>query len=505
MPIKFNPIRKARRLLEPGEGLYQRTVRSGAWVFALRISDQGFSLIRLIILARVLAPHDFGLMGVAMLAMATLSTFTATGFDAALIQKKEKTEDYLNAAWTVSVLRGLVLAGVLFFAAPYVAIFFDVPEAVTIVRVIGISVLLGGFANIGVVYFQKELEFGKQFFYQLSGTLADFVVAVSAALILRSVWALVFGLLASSIVRLIVSYLIHPYRPRFSLDLGKASELFAFGKWILGSTITEFFARQGDDVFLGKVLGVTTLGFYQMAFRFGNMPSAEIGLVARVTFPLYSKLQDNISLLKDTYLRILRLVAFVAMPLAAGLFMLSPYFTHIFLGDKWMPIVLVLRIFAISAMIEVMAGTSMALFRGVGKPNMAFKMMLAKVIAMAVIIYPLTMLWGMPGTALSVLISTCVPIPLWLFYAKEVISIRAIDYRGTLLPPLIGSATMFGVLFTLGRFIDQFQLNWFIFSVFIGVATYFGIIFLTHKTSGYAVFKDIRFILNSLKTEPIEK
>ena len=172
--------------MEPGKTLSERVVKGGFWVFSLRITQQVFSLIRLIILARILSPNDFGLMGIALLVMATLDTFSQTGFQQALIQKKKDIKSYLDSAWTVLILRGFVLFTILYFIAPYAAIFFKAPEAKPIIQVIGFSVLLQAFTNIGVIYFQKELEFNKQFIYQLAGTLADFIVAVSAVLILRS-------------------------------------------------------------------------------------------------------------------------------------------------------------------------------------------------------------------------------------------------------------------------------------------------------------------------------
>jgi len=157
-----------------------------------------------------------------------------------LIQKKEAIKSYLDSAWTVLILRGFILFIILYFIAPYAATFFDAPKAEPIIRVIGFSILFGAFTNIGVIYFQKELEFNKQFIYQFSGTLADFIVAISAVLILKNVWPLVFGLLAGNIVRCFVSYLIHPYRPHLSSELAKVKELFGFGKWILGSSILVF-------------------------------------------------------------------------------------------------------------------------------------------------------------------------------------------------------------------------------------------------------------------------
>ncbi|MCD6270366.1 oligosaccharide flippase family protein, partial [bacterium] len=276
--------RVVNNLMEPGKTLSQRVVKGGFWVFLLRIVNRGFSLIRLVILARILSPNDFGLMGIALLTMATLDTFSQTGFQQALVQKKEDIKSYLDSAWTVLILRGFILFAILFFIAPYAAIFFDAPEAKSIIQVIGFAVLLQAFTNIGVIYFQKELEFNKQFIYQLSGTLADFIVAISAVLILKNVWALVLGLLAGSFARFVVSYLIHPYRPHLSFDLGRAKELFGFGKWVLGSSILVFLITQGDDIFVGKLLGVAALGFYQMAYRISNMPATEIThVISQVT------------------------------------------------------------------------------------------------------------------------------------------------------------------------------------------------------------------------------
>ena len=485
-------------LAKSGESLSQRVIRGGFWIFALRMSARAFGLIRLTILARILAPHDFGLMGIALLTMATLETFSQTGFQQALIQKKDDTDTYLDAAWTVLILRGFILFIILFFMAPYVAIFFKVPQAKLIIQVIGLSVLFQAFTNIGVVYFQKELEFNKQFIYQLSRTLADFIVAISAVLILQSVWALVFGLLAGNFVGFVVSYLMHPYRPRLSLNLKKAKELFGFGKWLLGSSIVVFLSNQGDDIFLGRVLGVTALGFYQMAFRFANLPGSEIGVLSRVAFPAYSKLQDNIPKLRNGYLKMLRFVNFLSIPLVGGIFVLGPKFTQIFLGDKWMPIVPALRILAISVMIRVIVGTSGALFNAKGRPDMSFKMDLARVITLAVAIYPLTMLWKISGTSLSVLLAVCATIPIWIIGSAREAKLEVSDYLRALLPPLIGAAIMSAVLFGLGMCFNQFQLVGFLVSVVAGLATFLGFIFLIQNIVDYAIFKDIKFIFNRL-------
>jgi len=491
---------KVTNLLKPGEGLAQRAARSGVWVYATNIAEHVFSLIRVIILARLLVPYDFGLVGIALLSVSLMEVFTVTGFEQALVQKKGDIKAYLDTAWSISVVRGVILALILFGAAPLVSTFFESPAALPILRVIAISFLLHGLTNIGIVYFRKELEYGKQFIYRLSGTIADLVIAVTAALILRSAWALVFGLLAAGVVRCIVSYIIHPYRPRFNFQLIQIKELLTFGKWILGSSIVVFLATQGDDAFVGKVLGITMLGFYQMAFRFGNLAASEIGVISRVAFPTYSKLQDNIPALRDTYLRIMRLVTFAAIPFASGIFILAPEFTQLFLGDKWMPIVPALSIFAISVVIREIASTGGALFYAVGRPDITFKQDLAWVIALAIAIYPLTMLYGMVGTALAVLLAVCTRLPIWIFGSIKLGRIGKSDFLRTLLPPLISATIMCVAIFGLGMAVDQFQWPWFLTSVVIGIGIYFGSILLIEKLSDYKVFNDMRFILSALNS-----
>ena len=153
MPVSLQVIEKKVER-DAKESLAKKVIRGGLWVVALRIINRGLGFVRTIILARLLAPEDFGLLGIAMLAVATLETFSQTGFHQALIQKKENVESYLDTAWTISVIRGIILFGILFFTAPTVAKFFSSPLASLVIRVIAISTLLTGFRNIGIVFFQ---------------------------------------------------------------------------------------------------------------------------------------------------------------------------------------------------------------------------------------------------------------------------------------------------------------------------------------------------------------
>ena len=483
----------ANNLITPGGTLSQRVVKGGFWVFFLRIVNRGFSLIRLIILARILSPNDFGLMGIALLTMSTLETFSQTGFQAALIQKKEDIESYLDSAWTVLILRGFVLFVILYFIAPYAAVFFNTPEAKPIIRVIGFSILFQAFTNIGITYFKKELEFNKEFIYQFSGTLADFIVAVTAVLILKNVWALVLGLLAGNIARCFVSYLIHPYRPHLSKDLGKAKELFGFGKWIMGSSILVFLVTQGDDIFVGKILGTTALGFYQLAYRISNMPATEIThVISQVTFPAYSKLQDNIPKLREAYLKVLQVTTFLSFPIAGLIFILAPDFTKIFLGEKWMPMVPAMQVLVFAGLIRSIMATTGPIFKAVGKPKIETRWQIVRLVVIAILIYPFTVRLGIVGASIIIFLSTFISTIGFSYMVIRITNCKLNEFVKIINFPLINGLIMVSIVTLLKEYFNNVGIWEFFLLTSVGILTTIIITYFFDKFLGYKMQSLIR-------------
>ena len=490
-----------KKINRQGDTLSQRAIQGGIWVFGLRIVQQVFNLGRLIILARILIPNDFGLIGIALLTMATLETFSQTGFQQALIQKKDNVEGYLDAAWTVLIIRGFILFAILYFIAPYAAIFFKAPEAKLIVQVIGISILLQAFTNIGIIYFQKELEFNREFIFQFSGTLADFIVAVSAVLILRNIWALVLGLLAGNAVRCFVSYLIHPYRPHLDFNLGKAKELFSFGKWILGSSILVFLLTQGDDAFVGKLLGVTALGFYQMAYRISNMPATEIThVISRVAFPTYSKLQDDIPKLKEAYLKVLQVTAFLSFPIAGLIFVLAPDFTQIFLGEKWMPMVPAMQVLVLWGLIRSIGATTGPVFQAVGRPKILTNYQLIQLALLAILIYPLTTYLGILGTSLVVVFAAIGGNFPAFYIAIKITNCGAHNFCKMIIFPLISTtiAILFVSVLRICWVTSQILIIESILSLILYSLIYLGINYLFNRFFDYKIQPLLKEIVSTL-------
>lgn len=448
-------------------------------------------------MARLLAPNDFGLFGIALLSLAIIETFSRTGFKQALIQKKTDIKLYLNTAWTVGIVRGLLIATALFIAAPHVATFFNEPSAEPLIKIVGLTLILQAFANIAIIYFEKELEFQKFVIYQFTGTIINVIVTIIAAIILRSAWALVLGVLAANFTKLIISYFIDRYRPKPHLDFKKIKELFNFGKWILGSSILFFFLTQGDGILVGKILGAAALGLYQMAYRISNMPTSEYSrLIVRVTFPAYSKLQDNLAKLNEAYLKVFQLTTILSIPIGGLIFMLSPEFTNIFLGEKWMLMVPAVQILAFYGMIRAIGGTTQPLFSAIGRPDITTKIKSGQLILLAILIYPFTSHWGIVGTSIAV--ATCSLI--FNFTAVCVVSKRInSDYKKIMklfgLPLISSSAMVFALFIAKTYFLSDINVFSFFLLIGIGMLIFIAVTYIFDR---YFNFGGIKLVQDQL-------
>ena len=365
--------------------LYSKAIKGGVWVFALRISLQIIFTARYLVFLHFISITDVGLLGIAMLMIDILNKFTNTGFNAALIQKADDIKGYLDTAWTVNIIRSVILFAILYFAAPYLAMLKVPPEkaalTITVIRAVGLLMIANAFNNIGLVYFRKELQFNKRFIFDIAATLVNVIVSISIAIVYRSVWSLVLGRLAGALTRCLLSYLMHPYRPTLRFDLPKAREMWSFGKWVFAMTIIGFLLTQGDDLFVWGLLGPTSLLLYQLAYKFSNIPATEIThLVSQVSFPAYSKIQDDIPRLRDAYLKVLQFTAFLTIPASGLIFILAPDFVHLFLPAEYAPMIRPMQILAVFGMLRSLKGTCGPLYYGVGQPKTKTKLSIAKLI-----------------------------------------------------------------------------------------------------------------------------
>jgi O-antigen/teichoic acid export membrane protein len=443
----IEPRRQPTDPLESSDVLAARAVTSGVWVFALNLANRGLGLIRTVILARLLTPDDFGLLGLALLITATIDTLSQTGLHGAIIQRQGKAEPYLNTVWTCSALRGLCLFVLLYALSPQLARFFDDPRVVPIIRVIAVSMLLSGFANIGVVFFRKDLEFKKYFAYETLGNMADIVVSVALAVCLRNVWALVIGGLAGHAMRFILSYGLHSYRPAFAFDFSKFKELAAFGKWMLAAGVMHFLITKADDLFVGKCFGVAALGLYQMAYLLSNVTTTDlVHSISQVAFPAYSKIQNDRASLSQAYLKVLRGVAFAAVFAALLLFAFAAEVVTLLFGEQWMPMVPVLEVLAIAGLARSIQSTAAPVFLAMGRPKIHSEINAVRAAVLFVCIYPFSREWGVLGVAYAVLASCTVSVLAVSLRISAVLDVRSGQFYRSIAAPLLPAVIALAVV-----------------------------------------------------------
>jgi O-antigen/teichoic acid export membrane protein len=496
----------AQRLLTPGKTLSQRAVQSGMWVFGLRAVTRVARFTRTIVLARLLAPEDFGLMGLALLAVSTLRTFTQTGFLSALVQEDEGFAEDLDTVWTASVFRGLVLSTALLLAAPHLSRFFDAPAATPVIRVVAISVLLRDLENVGVIVFQRELRFGRYFVLEVTGVLVDLVVSIVSAVLLGSVWALVLGLLVERLVRVVVSYLIHPYRPGLDFDLSRASRLFSYGKWLSLSYVLIFVGSRGDDAVVGKVLGTTALGLYQLAYKLSQLAVTETTyVIEKAAFPAYARLQGQADRLRSAYFRIVSISVALSMPAALSIMVLGGDFVRIFLGDRWLPMIPAVRLLAVAALAKSIASTGSPLFKGAGRPRFEFNMQLARAVTVVVVVLPLSTGRGLSGAGLAVVLSALSMLVAWCVRTRELLEPGIKDWIGAFGPPVVASAVLVGSVYLFGHVSRPLvpdalgaQIGWFLAIASVGVASYAATFFVAQpRISDRRILDEIARALRS--------
>jgi O-antigen/teichoic acid export membrane protein len=463
-------------------------------MFGLRALDKFVRIVRITVLARLLSPDDFGLFGIALLALSLVESLSQTGFDEALVQREGDVRPYLSTAWTLQVIRGLLLAIILFAAAPWIAAFFDEPTATPLLRVLGLNAVLLGLTNSGVACFRKELEFHKQFVYVSSGTIVDLALSIWAAFALRNAWALVIGMLAGNVVRTVASHLLaSPVRLRIERE--KAAPLIKFGRWIWAARIAHYTLNEGDDIFVGKLLGTDALGIYRMAFLYGNLPATEIThVISTIMFPAYTRLQHDAAKLKEAFLRTLRVTIFVSAPFAVGIILMTPGFVRLVLGsgpdNPWMPMVVPMQILAVWGFIRSIGATTGPVFQGVGRPDIITKLGFLKLAILAALIYPLTIRWGLEGTSLAVVGAALVSNPIADYKVIRITGCRVAEFMGALLYPLAASAVMAaGIVLIQSLAGPGYGLAMFVVSIVIGALIYAGMAMLLRHRFGYDVTK----------------
>jgi O-antigen/teichoic acid export membrane protein len=444
----------------------KQIAKGAAWLMGFKLLDKSIGLISTLVLVRVLTPSDFGLVAMAMAVVALLELMGAFGFDSALIQRQDTARSHFDTAWTFNVVFGVAIALLLVVMAVPAAAFYREPRLELMLPVLAIGAMVGGFENIGTVAFRKELNFRMEFIYLLIKRVAVFVVVVTLALTLRSFWALILATIAGKVMAVGISYLLHPYRPRFSL--AARGDLFHFSKWLFISNLIQFLHSRSTDFILGRTVGSYGLGVYNLAAEISAMPSTElIAPLNRAVYPAYAQLASAREKLHVRFLEVYGLISLVAFPVAVGLFCLSDLVVALLLGPQWMDAVPILQILGLCGLVGALQGNMYVVMSAMGKPK-ANTMLSASLLAVSLpVVIWASLKYGVLGAAYAHFVAALLGYAGIVFVFRRVVGISVRQLGSVSWRPLIASCGMAAILSAGKAFaIDQ---GWY-FSDFLALA-----------------------------------
>lgn len=425
----MNIILNIKELLSQ-KNLLGRSALAGSILTAGSLAENGLRFIRNIVLARLLAPEAFGLMATVLAAVAFVEAFSEVGLRQSVIQNKNGADkDFLNINWWISSMRGLFLFTAGYFAAPLICDFYRTPESVLIVRTAFLAILFAGLMSPKVHVLEKEMKF-KQWVYLMQGSgVLGILITIVSAFILNNVWALVFGYVAESCIRLLLSFIFFPIRPRLNLNPVFLKQIVDFSKRMFGLPILAMICLQVDIFVIGKVLSMWQLGIYSLARGLSEVPNTFLSkIIHPIVLPALSSMQDDKYKIKSSLLTLTKWTSVFGMPLFAFLAIFAEPILSIVYGVQYGIAALPFAILCVANLIALCSSYIVNMYIAIGQPNIHRIASLARTVLLLSLIYPATKHFGLAGSAVAVLASMSLLLIIQVVYLKKLLGIQYHEY-----------------------------------------------------------------------------
>lgn len=422
--------------------LKQQTLRGTLWSSIERFSVQGIQFVILILMARVLTPDDYGMVGMLAIFLAVAQSLVDSGFSNALIQKVHCTEtDYSTVFW-FNIVVGALLYGVLWVGAPFIASFYRLPPLTEITRVIAWTLFFNSLAVVPRAILSSRIDFRTQAKASIVASVVAGVVGVCGAYGGWGVWAIVAYTLCNSLVNTVLLWGLVRWRPRWIFSRASFQHLFSFGSKLMLSGVIDTLYKNLYTLVIGRKFAATDLGYYTRADQFAQFPSSNLtGILQRVTYPVLCSIQDEDERLRTAYRKFLRLSAFVIFPLMVGLSVLATPFVTVVLGTQWEPAGVLLTLLALCGMWYPIHAINLNLLQVKGRSDLFLKLeIIKKLIGVAILCATIPM--GLKAMCAGSIVASLLGLGVNTYYTRRLISLGFLRQMRDLLPTLGYVATM---------------------------------------------------------------
>ena len=404
--------------------LTRRTTRSMLWLGMGSGFQAAAQLVVLVVLARLVTPEEFGVVGAALVVVAFCGVFSQVGLGQALVQRSALREAHVRTAFTSSMLLSVALAALVWGTAPAVAAFFQMPTLPPVLRALAAVILLQGLGVVAESLLQRDLRFDVIAWATVASYVGGYgAVGIGTALAGWGVWALVAAHASQVLLRTVIVLAKRPHAVRPQMEREALRDLFSFGFGISLSAMNNQVARKADALVVGRWLGAAPLGLYERAYQFVVMPVALVGqILDRVLFPAMARRQDDPAVLGRVFLRGLSVVALLSAPITAFVLVFSPELVLLLLGPDWMEAVAPFRVLALAIVFRTGSKIADSVVRARGAVyRRAWRQ---GVYAASVFVGALVgQMWGLPGVAAGVVAALVVNQLLMLHLALGLVSV----------------------------------------------------------------------------------
>lgn len=414
--------------------LHSKTTSGLKWSAIERLATQAIQLVIMLVLARMLGPHAFGLIGMLAVFIAVCQVFVDSGFSSALIRKTDRTEFDFSTAFYFNIAVSLVCYAALFISAPYIADFYQQPTLIDLTRVLGITVFVNSLSLVQRAKLTIEMDFKTQAKASLVSVGISSCVAILLATNGYGVWALVAQTLSMAMCNAIILNVIHPWLPRQSFSMESFKNLFGFGSKLLLSGLLDTVFKNIYQIVIGKQFSAVEVGQFTQANQLSSMPAMTMTtIIQRVTYPMMSQLQHSDHKLEAAYLLTLRLSAVVIFPLMFGLAVIAQPLINVVLGDSWQKAAALVSILSVGFLLYPIHAINLNLLQVKGRSDLFLKLEIIKKLITTIILV-ITIPLGIKAICIGMIIQSYLSLWLNTFYTGRLTALSQMKQCKALMP-----------------------------------------------------------------------
>lgn len=348
------------------ETLSPELTKGGAWMLAMRLFIRVLGLVNVVILARLLSPEDFGIVAMATLAVGLLQLFADVNVDLLLLREGTVDRRQMNVAWTLQVVAGVAITGLLLLLSPLLVAYYDEPRVALALVIVAFQPAIAGFENIGVVEFRRKLQFRREFWYWVLRHLIRFGFGLGLVLALRSYVALAIAVPMSAVITVAVSYWMSSFRPQF--EFRGLRELWGSARWLVTMNVGQYLTYRSDEFVVGGFAGSSNMGAYYVASDVATIANREIvGAVGRAVYPTIAAFKDSAVETRQAFVHLFGFHMISCLAVGVGLALVASELVPLLLGEQWLAGVPIFRWIALCSIFEGLVLATLPFFITAGR------------------------------------------------------------------------------------------------------------------------------------------